>query len=56
MNVIPSIKFTDSDGNPVASSSDPRWKYTVINGCVRIVRDGTPEHLVNGSWKPITSS
>lgn len=51
--MIPTFEYQDAQGNPVSSSADPAWKYTVINGGVRTVKGGTPEHLVNGKWTPI---
>jgi hypothetical protein len=53
MSLIPTFEYQDAQGNPVASTSDPAWKYTVISGGVRTVKDGAPEHLVGGKWMPI---
>ena len=57
MNImIPTFEYLDAQGTPVASTADPAWKYTVINGSLRIVRDGVPEKLVNGAWIDIPKS
>lgn len=50
MSLIPSFEYQDAAGKPVTSSSDPAWKYTVIDGSLRTVKGGVPEILVNGQW------
>jgi len=51
--MIPTFEYQDADGNPVKSTSDPNWKYTIINGTVRTVKDGDPQQLVAGVWRNI---
>jgi hypothetical protein len=48
-----SIVYQDKAGRPLPSASDEAWKYTVVNGKVRTVKGGTPEHLVDGKWVPL---
>ena len=45
-----SIVYQDINGNPVSSPRDPAWHFTVLNGSVRTVKDGSPQRLVGGIW------
>ena len=49
-SLIPKFEYQDADGNPVKSTSDPAWKYTVINGVIRTVKDGVPQEFKGGKW------
>ena len=51
--MIPSFEFQDQNGNPVPSTADPAWKYTVINRSLRTVKNAPPQQLLNGVWVEI---
>jgi len=50
---IPRFEYQDQHGNPVASTCDPNWKYTVINRTLRTVKNAPPQQLLNGAWVEI---